>query len=74
MPLPEVAQARLIRSKIAEQGGANSAEDDDVVDHFFDEIADDEADIEANADEQNHPEPEQETYFNPPRASTPTFV
>ncbi len=52
----------------------NSAEDNDVFDQFFDELACDEADVEADADEQEPPEPEQEAYFNPPRASTPTFV
>jgi hypothetical protein len=52
----------------------NSAADDDVVDQFFDDIVCDEGVVEANADEQEPPEPEQETYFNPPRASTPTFV
>ncbi len=45
-----------------------------MVDHFFDEIACDEAYIEANADEQEPHEAEQETHFNPPRTSTPTFV
>jgi hypothetical protein len=48
----------LIRSKIAQWGGADSAEDDNVVEQFFDELAHDEADVEADADEQEPPEPE----------------
>ena len=69
-PPPEVVRAKQLRSKIAQRGGANNAEDTDVVDQFFDDERE-EGDVEQ---EEQEPEAEQEPYFNPPRVETPTFI
>jgi hypothetical protein len=73
MPPPEVTKARQIRSKIAQCGGANSADDDDIVDQFFDELNRDDVHVEVDPDEVEATA-ESEMFFNPPRPDTPTFV
>jgi hypothetical protein len=73
-PPPDVARAKQLRMKIAQWGGANNAEDMDVIEHFFDNNhAEGEINLEVDDDESD-PEHEQEPYFNPLRVETPTFV
>ncbi len=68
VPHPDVVRAKLLHRRIAEWGGANNAEESDVVDQFFDDGGeDDEVDNEGDGEAK-------EGYFNPGPPQIPIFV